>query len=198
MQQPRHPNDAVRRAAVFLDRDGTIIEDANYLSDPAGVRLLEHAVDALRRLRDAGYALVVVTNQSAVGRGWLSLDDLHAIHDELNRQLAAQELALDAIYYCPVAPTSDDPDAIDHPDRKPAPGMLFRAAADLGLDLAASWMIGDRLSDALAGLNAGCRGAILVRTGREPLDTPSADERFTVVDDLRAAANQILTSPSQD
>ena len=114
------------RPAVFLDRDGTLIEHVHYLSDPAKVRLLPGAVEALRGLRDAGYALVLVTNQSAIGRGMLTVETLAEIHAVMERQLAAHDVALDAIYFCPEAPSRDgDRTAIDHPDRKPAPGMLL-------------------------------------------------------------------------
>src|SRR5437879_3801704 len=91
------------RAAVFLDRDGTLIEDVPYLSDPARVRLLPGVADALRRLRCAGFVCIVVTNQSAVGRGWTTHERVEEVHNELLRQLAEHEVTLDAIYYCPAA-----------------------------------------------------------------------------------------------
>src|SRR5262249_7923106 len=148
------------------DRDGTIIEQVHYLSDPDRVRLLPGAADALQRLRSAGFACVLVTNQSAIGRGMLTEEQLHRIHDELNRQLAAENATLDAIYVCPEAPAGDDRCIVEHGDRKPGPGMLIRAAEELDLDLGASWMVGDMISDILAGINARCRGSILVRTGK--------------------------------
>lgn len=155
------------RPAVFLDRDGTLIEDIHYLSDPAKVRLLPGVSEALRNLQSLGFATVVVTNQSAVGRGILTLQTLNEIHAELHRQLAEHHLRLDGLYYCATAPSSSDRTTIDDPDRKPGPGMLLRAANDLLLDLPNSWIIGDMLSDILAGKNAGLRGSILVRTGRQ-------------------------------
>ena len=123
--RPRRP-DPAGRPAVFLDRDGTLIEDAHYLVDPRHVRLLPGTVESLRRLRDAGFACVVVTNQSAIGRGMLTEEGLRLIHEELARQLAARGVALDAFYHCPEAPTGGDPTAVEHPDRKPGPGMLLR------------------------------------------------------------------------
>jgi D-glycero-D-manno-heptose 1,7-bisphosphate phosphatase len=181
------------RPAVFLDRDGTLIEHVHYLSDPAAVRLLPDAAQALRQLRDAGYALVLVTNQSAIGRGLLTVETLQEIHDVMNHLLAEQDVALDAIYFCPEAPAQDgDRTAIDHPDRKPSPGMLLRAAAELELDLPASWMIGDMVSDALAGQYAGCRGSLLVATGKEP--PLSHSHQFPVLADLAAATSLILGS----
>lgn len=186
------------RPAVFLDRDGTIIEHIHYLADPRDVRLVPGASEAIRKLRDAGFACVVVTNQSAIGRGMLTEDGLALVHDELKRQLAAQGTAVDAIYHCPEAPVGDDRAAIEHEDRKPGPGMLFRAAEGLGLDLDASWMVGDMVSDVLAGMNACCRGNILVRSGKKL----SAAETgpgvgYHVRDDLAAAADLILTSARQ-
>jgi len=178
--------------AVFLDRDGTLIEHVPYLDDPALVRLLPGAAEALKRLRRAGFALVLVTNQSAIGRGMLTENRLDEIHTELNRQLAASGVTVDGIYYCPVAPDGIDRTMIEHPDRKPGPGMLLQSTADLKLDLAASWMVGDLISDVLAGLNAGCR-SILVKSGQAlPGDTESLAGRALVVSDLAAAADSIL------
>ena len=121
-----------RRPAVFLDRDGTVIEHVHYLSDPALVRLLPGAAEALRRLRRAGFARVLVTNQSAIGRGMLTVERLDQIHAEMDRQLAASGATLDGIYYCPDAPAGDDRTVVEHSDRKPGPGMLLRAADESG------------------------------------------------------------------
>lgn len=181
------------RPAVFLDRDGTLIEHVHYLRDPGEVRLLPGAPEALARLRDAGYALVLVTNQSAIGRGLLTVETLGEVHEAMARLLAEHDVALDAIFYCPEAPPRDgDRTAVDHPDRKPGPGMLLRAAAELGLDLGASWMIGDMISDALAGRNAGCRDSLLVRTGNEPV--PGDGHGFSVFDDLAGATERVLAA----
>lgn len=183
------------KPAVFLDRDGTLIEDAGYLADPAGIRLLPGVIAALHRLRAAGYALVIVTNQSGIGRGLLTVETVEAIHQELARQLDAAGTPLDAIYYCPIAPTTTDRATIEHPDRKPGPGMLQRGAQELHLDLAASWMIGDNLADALAGVNAGCRGVLLVRTGLKSPDDDPLCRSFEIRDDLSAAVEWILNRP---
>lgn len=181
------------RRCVFLDRDGTLIEHVHYLSNPREIRLLPGAAASLQRLHEAGYACVVVTNQSQIGRGWMTEDRLREIHDEMNRQLAAQGAWVDAIYYCPEAPAGDDRTVIEHGDRKPGPGMLCRAARDMGLDLAVSWMVGDMISDVLAGINAGCRGSILVRTGKGLSDdeTRLAAEYHNAAD-LPAAVELIL------
>jgi D,D-heptose 1,7-bisphosphate phosphatase len=180
------------KPAVFLDRDGTLIEHVPYLSDPALVRLLPGTGEAMKRLRRVGFACVLVTNQSAIGRGMLTEDRLEQIHAELYRQLAATGATLDGIYYCADVPAGEDRTVVECEDRKPGPGMLRRAAADLKLDLGRSWMIGDLISDVLAGLNAGCR-SILVQTGQ----TSSEDAdvlvgRSLIARDLAAAVDLIL------
>jgi len=180
------------RPAVFLDRDGTIIEQVHHLIDPAKVRLLPDASAAIARLRALGYACVVVTNQSVIGRGLLDEPGLTAIHAELDRQLAAEGAAVDGYYFCPEQPRQADPAVIEHPDRKPGPGMLQRASRELGLSLASSWMIGDALSDVLAGRNAGCKGSILVRTGYGRRTEAGLDAAHCVVDDLAAAVQYII------
>jgi D,D-heptose 1,7-bisphosphate phosphatase len=181
------------RPTVFLDRDGTLNVDRGFLTRPEDMQLLPNVGPPLVALKAAGFACVVVTNQSAIGRGMMTDADLERVHKEMNRQLLEVGVILDGIYACTVAPTSDDRLAIEHPDRKPAPGMLLRAAAELRLDLAQSWMIGDGLRDILAGQNAGCRGCVMVRTG-EPIDEAKfvLAQPFVVVDDLAAAARYIL------
>jgi D-glycero-D-manno-heptose 1,7-bisphosphate phosphatase len=176
---------------VFLDRDGTIIEHVHYLSNPRDVRLIPGAAGAIRMLRESDFACVVVTNQSAIGRGMISEARLSEIHDEMIRQLAVEDTEVDAIEFCPMAPTLDDPTVIEHTDRKPGPGMLFRAARALRLDLDTSWMVGDLISDVLAGLNAGCRGSVLLRSRTSGVSLPASAE-YHLADDLAAAAELIL------
>ncbi len=184
--------DGTPRPAVFLDRDGTLIEHIPYLSDPAMVSLLPEAAEALKRLRRAGFATVLVTNQSAIGRGMLAVNRLDEIHTELNRQLALQGATIDGIYYCPDAPKSDDRTVVENPDRKPGPGMLLRAAADLNLDLGASWMVGDLISDVLAGLNAGCK-SILVQSGQtSQAEADTIAGLALIAPDLAASVDLIL------
>jgi D-glycero-D-manno-heptose 1,7-bisphosphate phosphatase len=182
------------RPAVFLDRDGTLNVERIYLTRPEDMQLLPNVGPPLLALKAAGFACVVVTNQSAVGRGMMTDADLALVHAEMNRQLADVGVILDGIYACTAAPTSDDRLAIDHPDRKPAPGLLLRAAAELHLDLTQSWMIGDGLRDILAGQNAGCRGCVMLRTG-EAIDKAkfALARPFVVVDDLAAAVRYILS-----
>jgi D,D-heptose 1,7-bisphosphate phosphatase len=180
------------RSAVFLDRDGTLIEHVPYLSDPAMVSLLPGAAEALKRLRRAGFARVLVTNQSAIGRGMLTVNSLDEIHTELNRQLALHGASIDGIYYCPDAPQSDDRTVMENPDRKPGPGMLLRAAAELNLNLRTSWMVGDLISDVLAGLNAGCK-SILVQSGQtSQAEADTAARLALIAPDLAASVDLIL------
>jgi mannose-1-phosphate guanylyltransferase len=178
-----------RRPAVFLDRDGTLIEHVHYLCHPDEVQLVPGAAESIQRSRDAGYACVVVTNQSAVGSGKITEDDLHEIHEVMCAQLAAKGAALDAIYHCPQTPIGSDRTVVEFEDRKPGPGMLRRAARELSLNLADSWMVGDMISDTLAGANAGCRGSILIER-----EGASQDSTFATASDLRAATDQIVNA----
>ncbi len=152
--------------AVFLDRDNTIIEDPGYLSDPDGVKLLPGVDLAIKSLRQGGYKIVVVTNQSGIARGLLTEERLEEVHAELRRQLDARGASVDAIYYCPYLPDSPiDEYAVDSELRKPKPGMLLAAAKDMDLDLHNSWSIGDSARDVEAGRRAGCR-TIRIRSPR--------------------------------
>jgi D-glycero-D-manno-heptose 1,7-bisphosphate phosphatase len=152
------------RPALFLDRDGTVIEHVHYLADTAEVRLIGAAADAIRRANAAGWAVVVVTNQSGVARGYFGWDAVAAVQDRMYELLASEGAAVDAAYACGHAPP--DAGGPAHSEwRKPAPGMLFAAAADLGLDLGASWVAGDGAHDIGAGKAAGLRGGTLVGTG---------------------------------
>ncbi len=182
----------VGRPAVFLDRDGTLIENVPYLSDPKLVRLLPGAAEALKRLSRAGFARILVTNQSAIGRGILTEERLNQIHAELIRQLAAQGASIDAIYYCPSVPRGDDRTVIEDPDRKPGPGMLFRAAADLNLNLTASWMVGDSISDVLAGHHAGCQSILVLSGETTEAEADRYRDQALITPDIGAALDLIL------
>lgn len=143
------------RPAVFLDRDGTLMEEVHYCNDPANVRAIPGAAAALRRLGEAGFLNVIVTNQSGLASGKISLEQYRAVEAELNRQLEGR---VDAVYFC--ADSSSAPTR----RRKPGVGMLLEAEADLGIALACSWMVGDKEIDVVCGSSAGCR-TILVQTG---------------------------------
>ena len=153
------------KPAVFLDRDGVVIEDSHYLGDPSRVKLLPGAAETIAALNRAGWRVVVVTNQSGVARGLFSFNSVGAVHDHIATLLLQFRAKIDAFYFCPHHPEADVLEfRAECECRKPKPGLLRRAAEELGLDLAGSWMIGDRLSDLEAGSAAGCRTA-LVRTG---------------------------------
>ncbi|MEQ8328916.1 MAG: HAD family hydrolase [Longimicrobiales bacterium] len=174
------------RPAVFLDRDGTLITEQHYLSDPDRVELVDGAAEALAALREAGHLLVVVTNQSGIAKGLYSLEDYHRVAAELDRQLAAVGVPLDATYFCPHHPDVQAPCAC----RKPSTGMHLRAAADLGIDLPASWYVGDKVSDVRPGLELGGR-TILVRTGHGRDHEAAVPPGTRVVDALPDAARLI-------
>lgn len=179
--------------AAFLDRDGTIIELVHHLTLPEQVALIDGAAEGIGMLQAAGYSCVVVTNQSVVGRGMIDQAGLDLVHQEVERQLSASGVRLDGIYSCPAPPRGADALEIEHPDRKPSPGMLLRAAADLNLDLKRSWMIGDSLSDMLAGRLAGCQGTVLVRSANERQTDPDHLAIDHVAENLRAAAAWITS-----
>jgi len=179
----RHRGGAAR-PAVFLDRDGTLVRETGYLSDPEALELLPGVGRALRNLVEAGVPLVVVSNQSGVGRGMFTSADVHAVMARLRHRLCAHGVELSAIYHCPHRPEEGCP------CRKPRAGLLERAAEDLHLSLADSVMIGDKRIDAAAGRRVGGRG-VLVRTGygreeEERTDAPGPPPD-RVCDNLAAA-----------
>src|SRR5579875_2372731 len=155
------------RRAVFLDKDGTLIKDIPYNIDPQKIQLTSRAMEGLSALHESGYALIVVSNQSGVARGLFPERALGEVEHSLRCQLAAFGVPLAGFYYCPHHPQSHvNGYTIACRCRKPAPGMLRRAAADLGIDLAQSWMVGDILDDIEAGRRAGCR-TVLIDNGNE-------------------------------
>jgi histidinol-phosphate phosphatase family protein len=177
------------RPAVFLDKDGTVVEDLPYNVDPALVRLAPGAAEALARLRRAGFALVLVSNQPGVALGRFPATALAAVDGRLRELLAPHGAALDAAYYCPHAPDSGrQGEAIGCSCRKPAPGLLFRAAREHGLHLRRSWMIGDILNDVEAGRAAGCRTILLDNGGEtEWRLSPAREPHFKAAGLLEAA-----------
>ena len=142
--------------AVFLDRDGTLIEEVGYCSNPADVRVYEGVVESLNKLREAGFLVIVITNQSGIGYGYFSEADYHAVNEEMTRQLAP--FVVDGTYFSVETPEKPGP------RRKPNPGMVLEAAAEFEIDLAQSYFVGDREGDVLCGKNAGTR-TVLVTTG---------------------------------
>jgi len=153
------------RPAVFIDRDGTLTEEVGYVNHPARLKLLPRAAEAIRRLNAAGVAAVVVTNQAGVARGYFSEDVLHAVNDALRAQLARAHARLDGLYACLHHPSEGSaPYRAQCECRKPKPGLLLRAADELGLDLGRSTMVGDKASDLVPGRTVGA-AAVLVLTG---------------------------------
>ena len=181
--------------AVFLDRDGTIIDDTGYLDRADDVVVYPWSADALRLLKRAGFAVVVITNQSGVARGLYAESAVHDVHAHLTAVLARGGAVVAGWYHCPHhVDAVDAAYRLDCDCRKPKPGMLTRAAADLGLDLARSVVVGDRWSDVAAARAVGAAG-VLVRTGvgarevRTPPDGLAAD---AIVPSLAEAAGWIL------
>lgn len=161
------------RRAVFLDRDDVLIRDVDHLTSASQIEILPGVPESLRRLHDAGWAVVVVTNQSVVARGLVTEEGLREIHRALEAQLRSRGAALDAIYYCPHHPDGEVAAYRAVCDcRKPQPGLLLRAAPDLGIDLGASVMVGDAASDIEAGRLAGCR-TVLLRAARKDGAVPA-------------------------
>ena len=173
------------RRAVFLDRDDTIMVDAVYAKDPEDVRLLPGAAEGIRALTDAGFLVVIATNQSGLGRGYFTEEDLAAVNRRLRDELRARGADYDALYYCPHRPE----DACEC--RKPKPGLLLRAATDLGIDLDASYCIGDRAWDVEAGRAAGMK-TVLITNGQHRENLGVWPDH--VASDLTEAARLIRTA----
>lgn len=171
---------------AFIDRDGTIMHDADYCSDPKQVQIFDGAAAALRRLKNAGYKIIVITNQSGIGRGFFTENQYRAVEAEVSRQLG--DSLIDATYFCPDAPGQPSK------CRKPAPGMVLQAARNHDVDLSRSFLIGDKEIDAECAHNAGLR-AIRVRTGFDKMTDGSCAD--WVAEDLPAAAEIILKATNE-
>lgn len=182
---------------VFLDRDGTINEEVEYLNNVDQLKLIDGATEAIRLLNNAGYKVVVITNQSGIAKGYLTEAQLQVIHTELKKMLQKDNAYVDAIYYCPHHPDAEvDAYRVDCDCRKPKQGMLEQAAKDLDIDLENSFVIGDKISDLGAGDAAGCR-KILVRTGYgKEMEKELRNVSFQadhIADDVLAAVKWILS-----
>lgn len=190
--------------ALFLDRDGTITRELDFLTETDQLQILEGATSGIKMANEVGLPVVVITNQSGIARGYLTEDDLEYVHDFLKNELSKDRATIDAIYYCPHHPAAP---LVRYRKkckcRKPEPGLLVRAARELGLDLAQSIMIGDRLRDVEAGQRAGCLG-VLVRTGYglRDLELNSPITPDFVADNLQRAIEWALeqyeTTPSEE
>ncbi len=183
--------------AIFVDRDGTLIIDDDYLADPDKIEFLPGSMEAVENLKEAGYKIVVVSNQSGVARGFFTAQTVDVIHEELRKQMREKDAEPDDVRYCPHLADGDVPEfTADCDCRKPKGGMLEEAARKLGLDLKRSFMIGDKYSDVQCGLAVGPR-SILVRTGKgadaeKQLPTHENSRPYHISDDLAAAADYIV------
>lgn len=176
--------------ALFLDRDGTLIEDKDYLRDPDQVVIFPGAAKALKRLQDAGFKLFIVSNQSGVGRGYFTMADVERVNQQLVELLARDGVRIEKIYTAPEAP--EEPSR----GRKPSPQFLFDARDEFGIDLAQSYMIGDKLSDLECGWNAGVKKSILVRTGYGAEQECNSTDKLAlavIADDMDEALQWILS-----
>lgn len=153
--------------AVFLDKDGTLIPDIPYNTDPDLITLQKNAVDGLRQLSRDGYLIIIISNQSGVARGFFKEEALIDVKIRIGDLLKEEQIPLDGFYYCPHHPEGSVKEySVECNCRKPESGMFFKAAADFDIDLSSSWMIGDILNDVEAGKRAGCR-SVLINNGNE-------------------------------
>jgi D-glycero-D-manno-heptose 1,7-bisphosphate phosphatase len=183
------PQFARMQLAVFLDRDGTMIAEKNYLRRPEDVEIFPATRIGLKKLCDAGFRLFIVSNQSGVGRGYFSLAEVDRVNEHLCAELARDGIRFEKIYVAPEAPGQPGR------GRKPSPQFLFDARDEFDLNLAESFMVGDKLIDLESGWNAGVKKSILVRTGYGAETERAAANKFAsavVVDDLNGAAEWIL------
>jgi D-glycero-D-manno-heptose 1,7-bisphosphate phosphatase len=176
--------------AVFIDRDGTINEERDYLFRTEDFDFIPGVPKAIRLLNEAGFLVIVVTNQSGVARGYYTEEDVHLLHRHIARQLEKSGARVDAWYYCPHHPAGRGSYALPCRCRKPLPGMLLEAARRFDIDLESSVMVGDKLVDLEAGAAAGCR-SVLVRTGYGSQEESRARVAIEVFDDLLSAAESL-------
>jgi D-glycero-D-manno-heptose 1,7-bisphosphate phosphatase len=182
-EKPKAKNQKPKAKAVFIDRDGTLIEEVNFLHRVEDLQYFSFTDEAIRLLKESGFLVVLVTNQSGIGRGIYTVDDMHSVHEQIQADLTEK---LDAIYFCPHLPDEDCT------CRKPRLGMIEAALADLPIDLENSWMIGDKILDVELGLNAGIK-PILVKTGYGEKHLPNLKRPpFAVADNLIEAVRLIL------
>lgn len=180
------------KQAVFLDRDGTIIEEKNFLSSPDGVVLIKGAVEAIRQLAEAGFLIIVVTNQSGIARGMFTRSEAEAVNRRVLELLNQEGAHVDAVYYCPHHPEGTVARYAVHCQcRKPEPGMGLRAAAEYGIDLTHSYMIGDKPIDIAFGRNCGMKKSFLVQTGYGRM-SKGLENCGEIVEDIFQAAERII------
>lgn len=184
-----------KRRAVFLDRDGTINVEKEYLHRPEDLELIAGVGHAIAQLNRAGFLVIVVTNQSGVARGYFSVADVNRLHQVLQQQLAAEGAHVDAFYLCPHHPDKGlDAFRLDCDCRKGRPGMLLQAAAEWNIDLTASFMVGDKESDLVAGIAAGCHPCLVTTGYGEDHRSFALANNIHVYKDLSQAVRDILVT----
>ncbi len=191
----------MKRRAAFIDRDGTISEEVGYINHPSRFRVFPYSAAAIKLLNDAGWLAVVVTNQAGVARGYFSEAMIQNVHESLQQDLSEQGAKLDAIYYCAHHPAVGEPPyRLDCDCRKPKPGLVWRAAEEMKIDLDSSWMIGDRYSDIEMARNAGVRSAfVLSGYGRGEWEHQRADwkqQPDLIAENLLEAVAAITKEPA--
>jgi D-glycero-D-manno-heptose 1,7-bisphosphate phosphatase len=192
----------MKRPAVFIDRDGTISEEVGYVNHPSRFRVFPYSSEAIRLLNEAGWLAIVITNQAGVARGYFAENVIHKIHDQLARDLEIGSAKLDAIYYCAHHPSVGEPPyRLDCDCRKPKTGLIQQAAKDFEIDMASSWVAGDRYSDIELARNAGLRSAfVLSGYGRGEWEYQSqawAHRPDLVCENLLEAVKSIVNNGSQ-
>ncbi|HOK05277.1 MAG TPA: D-glycero-beta-D-manno-heptose 1,7-bisphosphate 7-phosphatase [Victivallales bacterium] len=169
--------------AVFLDRDNTIIFDKGYLSNPDEVKLISGVTPALKKLSEAGFLLIIVTNQSGIGRGYFSKEQMNLVNQKILQMLEKENIHIEKIYFCPHTPSENCE------CRKPKPGLILKAARELKIDISKSIMIGDKTSDLEAGIMAGCKYNIMINNSK---DNPP--KNAMVFQSLTQAADYIIAN----
>jgi histidinol-phosphate phosphatase family protein len=180
----------VSRAAAFLDRDGTIIEDVDFVSSPDDVHLIPAVAEAISALNDARVPVIVVSNQSGIGRGYSSYEDFERVQARIEELLGVRGAHLDGTYICPHSPAEPSP----CPCRKPGVALFARAARDHGLDLSRSWYAGDKWRDVEPALTLGGRGLLVPARSTPPADLARAREMRMVSDSLGEVAREIIAT----
>lgn len=174
----------MKRSCVFFDRDGTLMEDRNYLSDPDGVVLFPDTIPSLKKIAEAGFLMIIVSNQSGIGRGYFTEVELEKVNKRLEDLLVGGGVKLDAFYCCPHV----DEDCCDC--RKPKSGLILKACEDFDIDLKSSYVVGDKIRDIMTGLNVGTN-AILVTTGYGTNEVEKLPKGVPFVSNLSEVADMI-------
>jgi D-glycero-D-manno-heptose 1,7-bisphosphate phosphatase len=193
----------MKHRAVFIDRDGTISEEVGYINHPSRFRLFPYAATAIRSLNDHGWLAIVITNQAGVARGYFSEDMIQTVHAEMTNELARRGARIDAVYYCAHHPSVGElPYRFDCDCRKPKPGLITRATRDFNIDLARSWMVGDRYSDVELARNAGLQSMFVMSGyGRGEWEHQRAswtEQPDLVAEDLLEAVTRIVATDSSE